>query len=98
MLCIADDASWYHFGSNGDAVVRTPAFDRLAREGDLGYPIRGLRTRDFLYLRNFAPERWPAGDPPIYGDVDQAYSIADSPSKQAAVVRHARLNTTRTRT
>ncbi len=58
------------------------------REGDLGYPIRGLRTDQFLYLRNFAPDRWPAGDPPIYGDVDQANDIAGSPSKQA-VVEHS---------
>ncbi len=55
------------------------------REGDRGYPIRGVRTKDFLYLRNLAPDRWPAGDPPIYGDVDQANDIAGSPSKQAVV-------------
>jgi arylsulfatase A-like enzyme len=55
------------------------------RDGDLGYPIRALRTQDFLYLRNFAPDRWPAGDPPIFGDVDQANDIAGSPSKQAVV-------------
>lgn len=55
------------------------------RVGDLGYPIRAVRTADFLYLRNFAPDRWPAGDPPIYGDVDQANDIAGSPSKQAVV-------------
>ena len=46
------------------------------RQGDASYPIRGIRTRDFLYLRNFRPERWPAGDPKLhyavgpYGDVD----------------------------
>jgi hypothetical protein len=28
-----------------------------------GYPCRGLRTDDFLYIRNFYPERWPAGVP-----------------------------------
>ncbi len=55
------------------------------RVGDLGYPVRALRTADFLYVRNFAPDRWPAGDPPIYGDVDQANDIAGSPSKQAVV-------------
>lgn len=55
------------------------------RENDRGYPIRAIRTKDFLYLRNFAPDRWPAGDPPIYGDVDQANDIAGSPSKQAVV-------------
>lgn len=55
------------------------------RENDRGYPVRAVRTKDFLYLRNFAPDRWPAGDPPIYGDVDQANNIAGSPSKQAVV-------------
>lgn len=28
-----------------------------------GYPCRGIRTDRFLYIRNFAPERWPAGVP-----------------------------------
>ena len=28
-----------------------------------GYPIRALRTHDFLYIRNYQPERWPSGTP-----------------------------------
>ena len=27
-----------------------------------GYPMRAIRTHDFLYIRNFKPGRWPAGD------------------------------------
>ena len=34
-----------------------------AREGNLPYPMRALRTKDFLYIRNFAPDRWPMGSP-----------------------------------
>jgi uncharacterized sulfatase len=34
-----------------------------AREGFLPYPQRAIRTRDFLYIHNFAPDRWPMGDP-----------------------------------
>jgi arylsulfatase A-like enzyme len=34
-----------------------------AREGNKPYPMRAIRTKDFLYVRNFAPERWPMGDP-----------------------------------
>jgi arylsulfatase A-like enzyme len=34
-----------------------------AREGNLPYPQRALRTREFLYIRNFAPDRWPMGSP-----------------------------------
>lgn len=28
-----------------------------------GYPMRAVRTHDFLYIRNFAPHRYPAGTP-----------------------------------
>lgn len=38
------------------------------REKMYSYPSRALRTEDYLYIRNFAPDRWPAGDPPYYGD------------------------------
>ena len=34
-----------------------------ARDRNLPYPHRAIRTHDFLYIRNFAPDRWPAGDP-----------------------------------
>jgi uncharacterized sulfatase len=41
------------------------------------YPSRAIRTRDFLYIRNFAPDRWPTGGPSFlssnmtyHGDVD----------------------------
>lgn len=41
-----------------------------AREGGLPYPHRALRTKDFLYIRNFEPDRWPMGRPPADGKVD----------------------------
>ncbi len=47
-----------------------------ARYDNLGYPSRALRTPDYLYVRNFKPELFPAGDPPLYADID------DSPSKR----------------
>ncbi len=28
-----------------------------------GYPQRAIRNRQFHYIRNFKPDRWPAGDP-----------------------------------
>ena len=33
LFCISDDQSYSHTGANGDSVVNTPAFDRIAREG-----------------------------------------------------------------
>jgi arylsulfatase A-like enzyme len=34
-----------------------------ARDGQLPYPQRSLRTNDFLYIINFEPDRWPMGNP-----------------------------------
>jgi N-sulfoglucosamine sulfohydrolase len=35
----------------------------VGRPFDAGYPIRGLREGDWLYLYNFKSDRWPAGNP-----------------------------------
>ncbi len=32
-----------------------------AREGNLPYPQRAIRTKDYLFIRNFKPDRWPIG-------------------------------------
>jgi len=33
LFCIADDASYQHFGANGCKWIKTPNFDRIAKEG-----------------------------------------------------------------
>ena len=49
-----------------------------ARENFLPYPQRSLRTKDFIYIINFEPDRWPAGDPQGMDDPDaEAYSYED---------------------
>ena len=35
----------------------------IGRPSDAGYPIRGIVKGNLLYLRNFEPDRWPAGNP-----------------------------------
>ena len=35
----------------------------LGRPNDWGYPVRALRTPTHLYVRNYEPDRWPAGNP-----------------------------------
>ena len=43
----------------------------VGRPHDWGYPIRGIATADYLYLRNYEPTRWPAGNPETgYLDTD----------------------------
>lgn len=34
-----------------------------AREGNLPYPMRSYHTPEFVYIRNFAADRWPMGSP-----------------------------------
>jgi uncharacterized sulfatase len=38
-----------------------------ARTDNLPYPQRAIRTKDFLYIRNFKPDRWPMGTGPGFG-------------------------------
>ena len=54
----------------------------LGRPNDAGYPVRALRDRKFLYVRNYEPDRWPAGDPETgYRNVD------DGPTKTDMISR-----------
>ena len=41
-----------------------------AREGMLPYPQRAIRTKDYLYIINFEPDRWPMGNPDGLDDVN----------------------------
>jgi arylsulfatase A-like enzyme len=50
-----------------------------ARENNLPYPQRALRTPDFLYIRNFKPDRWPLGAP--YGVTDEEAPSAEMLAK-----------------
>ncbi len=38
-----------------------------ARTDNLPYPQRAIRTKDFLYIRNFKPDRWPMGTAAGFG-------------------------------
>jgi len=35
----------------------------VGRPNDVGYPIRGIIEREYLYIKNFEITRWPAGNP-----------------------------------
>lgn len=38
---------------------------RPGTESGLGYPARAIRRGDLFYVHNFAPDRWPCGDPDL---------------------------------
>lgn len=43
----------------------------LGRPNDWGYPVRAIRTPEFLYVHNYEPDRWPAGNPEtVYRNCD----------------------------
>lgn len=55
----------------------------IGRPNDVGYPVRGIVTQDYLYLMNFKSDRWPAGNP------ETGYLNCDgSPTKSA--ILHSR--------
>jgi arylsulfatase A-like enzyme len=51
------------------------------REGNLSYPMRAVRTADWLYIRNLRPDRWPAGDPELVRSVGPFGDIDGGPAK-----------------
>ena len=71
-----------------------------ARDGNLPYPMRAIRTADHLYIRNFAPDRLPMGKPGIASagagvdvavlesDTHAAYPDMDASPTKAWLVRH----------
>jgi hypothetical protein len=52
------------------------------RAGNLSYPARAVRAKDFLYIRNLRPDRWPAGDPEVWKAVGPFGDCDGSPSKE----------------
>jgi uncharacterized sulfatase len=61
------------------------AFQRHSRyarggESNLTYPRRAVHTENFVYIRNYFPERWPAGDPPSY--VESYSFLLKTPNKK----------------
>ncbi|MBP3774819.1 MAG: sulfatase [Bacteroidaceae bacterium] len=56
-----------------------------ARPHNQGYPIRGIIEDGYLYIYNFKPELWPAGNPEMgYRDTDS------SPTKSTILNLHRR--------
>ncbi|MDR3635773.1 MAG: sulfatase [Isosphaeraceae bacterium] len=70
-----------------DAVFLERERHANVRRGDLGYPSRAVRTARFLYIRNFRPDRWPAGDPEMWKSVGPFGDCDPSPTKDLILDR-----------
>jgi N-sulfoglucosamine sulfohydrolase len=57
------------------------------RQGDLSYPARAIRTKEYLYIRNLKPDLWPAGDPEKWVAVGPFGDVDDGPSKGQIIAR-----------
>jgi uncharacterized sulfatase len=66
---VASGSGWVE-ASRQSAVFGRERHYADARPGNLPYPSRAIRTPEFLYIRNFKPDRWPLGDP--FGITDSA--------------------------
>jgi N-sulfoglucosamine sulfohydrolase len=57
------------------------------RQGDLSYPARAIRTKEYLYIRNLRPDLWPAGDPEKWVAVGTFGDVDEGPSKLQIIAR-----------
>lgn len=66
------------------------AFERhiIARRNGLGYPMRSIRTHDFAYIRNYEPERWPAGGPEFVSSHQGFYGDCDKGASKTFILKH----------
>ncbi len=58
----------------------------VGRPGDVGYPVRGIITSQSLYLQNFAPDRWPVGNP------ETGYLDCDASPTKTFILEAHRMN------
>ena len=58
----------------------------VGRPHDWGYPVRGIVTDQFLYLRSFEPSRWPVGNP------ETGYLDCDAGATKTAILAAHRQN------
>ncbi|WP_153556971.1 sulfatase family protein [Roseimaritima sediminicola] len=65
-----------------DAVFLERERHANVRAGDRSYPVRAVRTKDYLYVRNLAPDLWPAGDPQLHHAVGPFGDVDNTPFKE----------------
>lgn len=82
-LLFSNKSGW--IDKSRDHVLTGKERHAWVRQNGLGYPTRAIRTKNFLYIRNFKPDRWPAGDPVGFEHFDPSTPFGDidhSPTKQ----------------
>jgi N-sulfoglucosamine sulfohydrolase len=60
----------------------------VGRPNDAGYPTRGIVTGDWLYVKNFEPDRWPGGNP------ETGYMDCDAGTTKSVILHRHRQDST----
>ncbi|HUW18968.1 MAG TPA: sulfatase-like hydrolase/transferase [Sedimentisphaerales bacterium] len=58
------------------------------RPNGAGYPGRAIRTHRWLYIRNYEPDRWPAGDPDIDAEPEGVYGDINAGPAKTYMIEH----------
>ncbi len=77
LIPLLTDAGEGRVASDRDHVITAMERHTWCRPDGWTYPMRAIRTHDYLYIRNFEPDRWPTGGPEFissnkapHGDID----------------------------
>lgn len=54
-----------------------------------GYPSRGIRTKNYIYIRNIYPELWPAGVPEGATHPMNSFTDSDNGPTKTFLIKHA---------
>jgi len=87
-LLVSDKQGWVD--NNRKSVIygrerHTPA--QLAPSLD-GYPCRAIRTEQYLYIKNFKPDRWPVGVPEGASHPMDQFSDCDNGPTKSFIMEH----------
>ena len=68
LVDLFDHGTQYEQATGADAEVVFSSRERhsSSRYDNWTYPQRAMRSNQYLLIRNFKPDRWPAGDPQKY--------------------------------
>lgn len=61
-LLTSEKSGWIESDMRSVMLIGKERHD-LGRPNDWGYPVRAIRTPEYLYVHNYEPNRWPAGNP-----------------------------------
>jgi N-sulfoglucosamine sulfohydrolase len=65
-----------------DAVFLERERHANVRSDNASYPVRAVRTKEYLFVHNLLPQRWPTGDPELWFAVGPYGDTDFSPTKQ----------------